>query len=261
MNGLFMPNTALITGASSGIGRELARYHAKRGGDLIVTARRADALEALKSELEAAHGVNVTVVALDLGASNGAEQLYAATKGHKIDILINNAGFGGQGAFTDRDLSTALAMIDLNVKALVSLTHMVARDMVVQGSGKILNVSSTAAYMPGPLQATYFATKAYVSSFSQALDAELRDKGVTVTALEPGYVATEFAARADLEGTKMAAQKGSTAVAVAKFGYDAMLSGQLRAINEVQLRFFLNWVMPWMPSRATLNMVKKMQMK
>ena len=256
-----MPNTALITGASSGIGREFARYHAKSGGDLIVTARRADALEALKSELEAAHGVKVTVVALDLGAPDGAEQLYAATKDHKIDILINNAGFGGQGAFTDRDLSADLAMIDLNVKALVSLIHMVAKDMVAQGGGKILNVSSTAAYMPGPLQATYFATKAYVSSFSQALDSELRDKGVTVTALEPGFVATEFAAAADLEGTGLAAQKGSTPDVVAKIGYDAMLRGQLRVINEGQIRFFLNWVMPWMPRRAVLNMVKKMQTK
>ncbi len=97
-----MSNTALITGASSGIGREFARYHAERGGDLIITARRADALEALKSEIETAHGVKVTVVALDLGAADGATQLYAATKGHKIDILINSAGFGGRGMFIDR---------------------------------------------------------------------------------------------------------------------------------------------------------------
>jgi short-subunit dehydrogenase len=256
-----MPNTALITGASSGIGREFARYHAKRGGDLIITARRADALEALKSELETAHGVKVTVVALDLGAADGATQLYAAIKAHKIDILINNAGFGGHGMFTERALDADLAMIDLNVKALVSLTHMVAKDMVVQGGGKILNVSSTAAYMPGPLQATYFATKAYVSSFSQALDSELRDQGVTVTALEPGYVHTEFAAAADLEGTALTAQQGATPADVAKFGYDAMLRGQLRAINEGQLRFGLNWVMPWLPRRMALNMIKKMQAK
>jgi short-subunit dehydrogenase len=256
-----MTNTALITGASSGIGRELARYHAKRGGDLIITARRDDALQALKSELEAAHGINVTVVALDLGAAGGAASLYDAVKGHKIDILINNAGFGGQGAFIDRDLDKDIAMIDLNVKALVSLTHMVARDMVANGGGKILNVSSTASYMPGPLQATYFATKAYVSSFSQALDAELRDKGVTVTALEPGYVETEFAASADLEGTGLVAQKGATPDAVAKFGYDAMLGGQLRAINDGRLRFVLNWVMPWLPRRMSLNLIKKMQTK
>ena len=256
-----MSNTALITGASSGIGRELARYHAKRGGDVIVTARRADALEALKKELEVDHGVKVTVVALDLGAQGGAAQLYDAVKAHKIDVLINNAGFGGQGAFLDRDLEKDIAMIDLNVKALVSLTHMVGGDMVKNGGGKILNVSSTAAYMPGPMQATYFATKAYVSSFSQALDAELRDKGVTVTALEPGYVETEFAASADLEGTGLVAQKGATAEDVAKFGYDAMLAGDLRAINDGRLRFMLNWVMPWLPRRSAMNMIKKMQTK
>ncbi len=152
-------------------------------------------------------------------------------------------------------------MIDLNVKALVSLAHMVAKDMVAQGGGKILNVSSTAAYMPGPLQATYFATKAYVSSFSQALDSELRDQGVTVTALEPGYVETEFAAIADLEGTQLVAQKGATPAQVAKFGYDAMLRGELRAINEGRLRFILNWVMPWLPRRMAMNMMKKMQTK
>lgn len=252
-----MTNTALITGASSGIGRELARYHAKRGGDLIIIARRADALEALKSELEAVHGVKVIVVVNNLGTPDGAAELYAATKGHKIDILINNAGFGGQGAFIDRALDADLAMIDLNVKALVSLTHMVAKDMVSQGGGKILNVSSTATYMPGPLQATYYATKTYVSSFSQALDAELRDKGITVTALEPGFVETEFAATADLEGTGLVAQKGATAASVAMFGYEAMRRGDLRAINDGRLRFILNWVMPLLPRRTALNMIKK----
>ncbi|MEO1639708.1 MAG: SDR family oxidoreductase [Pseudomonadota bacterium] len=256
-----MSNTALVTGASSGIGREIARYHARRGGDLIVTARRAEELNALKTELEEAHEVSVTTIPLDLGAADGAANLYASLNGARVDILVNNAGFGGHGAFIDRDLDKDLAMIDLNVKALVSLTHMVAKDMVAQGGGKILNVSSTASYMPGPLQATYFATKAYVSSFSQALDAELRDKGVTVTALEPGYVETEFAASADLEDTQLVAQKGATAAQVAKFGYDAMRMGVLRAINDWRLRFMLNWIMPLLPRRMALNMVKRMQQK
>ncbi len=256
-----MPNTALVTGASSGIGREIARYHARRGGDLIITARREAELHALKEELEKEHEISVTTIPLDLGASGGAEALYKALNGARVDILVNNAGFGGQGAFIDRDLGKDLAMIDLNVSALVALTHMVAKDMVANGGGKILNVSSTASYMPGPLQATYFATKAFVSSFSQALDAELRDKGVTVTALEPGYVETEFAASADLEGTQLVAQKGATAKSVAKFGYDAMRRGELRAINDGRLRFMLNWIMPWMPRRMALNMMKKMQTK
>ncbi|SFS15894.1 SDR family NAD(P)-dependent oxidoreductase [Yoonia litorea] len=256
-----MPNTALVTGASSGIGREIARYHAKRGGDLIITARRADELSALKEELERDHEVSVTTIPLDLGAEGGAQALYDATAGAEINILVNNAGFGGQGAFLARDLDKDLAMIDLNVKALVTLCHLVGNDMVARGSGKILNVSSTASYMPGPLQATYFATKAYVSSFSQALDAEIREKGVTVTALEPGYVETEFAQSADLEGTGLTAQKGATPQAVAKFGYDAMRRGELRAVNDGKLRFMLNWIMPFLPRRTALNMIKKMQSK
>lgn len=256
-----MPNTALITGASSGIGTEFARYHAAKGGDLIITARRKDALNALKTELEAAHDINVTTVALDLGAADGVAKLYDAIKGQKIDILINNAGFGGHGNFIDRDLAADLSMIDLNIKSLVSLCHLIGSDMAQAGGGKILNVSSTASYMPGPLQATYFATKAYVSSFSQALDEELKDKGVTVTALEPGYVVTEFAAVADLDGTGLVKQKGATPDTVAQFGYDAMLAGKLRAINDGKLRFMLNWIMPWLPRRSVLKMVRQMQAK
>ncbi|WP_341365470.1 SDR family oxidoreductase [Yoonia sp. BS5-3] len=256
-----MSNTALITGASSGIGREFARYHAAKGGDLIITARRGDALDSLKAEIEAAHGVSVTTIALDLGTADGAKQLYDALAGQKIDILINNAGFGGHGAFIDRALDSDLGMIDLNIKSLVSLCHMIGKDMADAGGGKILNVSSTASYMPGPLQATYFATKAFVSSFSQALDEELRSKGVTVTALEPGYVATEFAAVADLDGTGLVKQKGATPDTVAKFGYEAMLKGKLRAINDGQLRFLLNWIIPWLPRRRVLKMVRGMQEK
>jgi hypothetical protein len=256
-----MSNTALITGASSGIGREFARYHAAKGGDLIITARRRAELEALKTELEAEHGIKVTAHALDLGSAEGPTVLYDAVEGQRIDILINNAGFGGQGNFIERDLNADLSMIDLNVNSLVALTHMVAQDMVARGSGKILNVSSTAAYMPGPLQATYFATKAYVSSFSQALDEELRGKGVTVTALEPGYVETEFAATANLAGTKLVQQKAATPADVAAFGYEAMQKGQLRAINDGRLRFMLNWVMPLLPRRSALNLVRQMQAK
>ncbi|MEM7320635.1 MAG: SDR family oxidoreductase, partial [Pseudomonadota bacterium] len=258
-----MSNTALITGASAGIGREFARYHASKGGNLVITARRSEELEALKSELEAAHGIQVAAVPLDLGMQGGAERLYGEVKdsGQQIDILINNAGFGGHGHFLDRELASDLAMIDLNVRSLVSLCHLVGQDMVAQGGGKILNVSSTAAHMPGPLQATYFATKAFVSSFSQALDEELRDKGVTVTALEPGYVATEFAATADLEGTNLVKGKGATAESAAKCGYDAMMDGKLTIINEAQLSLMLNWFLPLIPRRAKLKMIRRMQEK
>lgn len=258
-----MANTALITGASSGIGREFARLHARKGGDLIITARRAEALETLRDELEKDHDVSVTTIALDLGARDGAQNLYEAVKktGLQVDILINNAGFGGHGKFLDRDLASDQAMIDLNVDALVALCHMIGRDMVAQGGGRILNVSSTAAHMPGPLQATYYATKAFVSSFSQALAEELKGDRVTVTALEPGFVHTEFAQTADLEGTGIVQQKGATPAEVAKVGYEAMRMGQLTVINEGRLSFMLNWVMPFMPQKARLAMVRRMQEK
>jgi len=146
------------------------------------------------------------------------------------------------------------------VKAVVTLCHRIGGDMRARGGGKILNVSSTAAYMPGPLQATYFATKAFVSSFSQALAEELRDAGVTVTALEPGFVETEFADRAELNGTSLTAS-GATPDTVAQFGYDAMLRGKLRAVNDRKLGFAMNWVIPNMPRKQMLGMVRRMQEK
>ncbi|MEJ8475869.1 SDR family NAD(P)-dependent oxidoreductase [Roseibium algae] len=255
-----MSNTALITGASSGIGRELARYHAHMGGDLIITARREAELISLKAELEAAHNVKVKTVALDLAAEGGAVALYEATKEQTIEILINNAGFGGHGKFLDRDITADQGMIDLNISALVTLCHLVGKDMVARGRGKVLNVSSTAAYQPGPLQATYFATKAFVSSLSPALDYEWRPSGVTVTALEPGFVKTEFAevaAMGHIEKTKF----GATPESVAKFGYDAMLKGKLRVINDPKMRFMLNWLVPLLPRRMVLQMVYDIQAK
>ncbi len=258
-----MSNTALITGASSGIGREFARLHARKGGDVIITARREEELDALKAELEGEHNVKVTTIPLDLGAEGGAQKLYDAVKeaGIQVDILINNAGFGGHGKFIERDLEADQAMIDLNVDAVVGLCHLFGKDMVAQGGGKILNVSSTAAHMPGPLQATYFATKAFVSSFSQALAEEMKGDRVTITALEPGYVDTGFADAADLGGTSMVNQKGMSAAQTAKIGYDAMRQGKLTVINEGRLGFMLNWVMPFLPQKAKLSMVRKMQEK
>ena len=258
-----MPNIALITGASSGIGKALAKYHAAKGGDLVLTARREDQLQALKAELEAAHGITAHVFALDLGAQAGAQDLYdAVTKaGITVDILINNAGFGGHGLHIDRDLETELAMIDLNVKALVSLTHLFARDMAARGSGKILQVGSTAGFMPGPQQAIYFATKAFVNSFSQAIDQELRSKGVTCTVLAPGYVETEFAQTADLQGTAMVENGGKSAESVARLGYDGMMAGKLIVINETGLSVALNWIFPLLPRRWALRIIDRSQSK
>ena len=258
-----MANTALITGASSGIGAAFARYHAEQGGDLVIVARRQAPLEALKAELEAAHSVSVTVMAMDVGGPDQARALYDAiiAQGVQIDVLINNAGFGGHGAFVERDLAQEQAMIDLNVSALVTLSHLIGADMKARGSGKMLHVSSTASFIPGPYQAVYFATKAFVTSFSQALDQELRGHGITSTALCPGLVNTEFVATANLEGTGLANQKGATPASVAKCGYDAMMRGDLIAINERRLSLMLNWVTPFLPRRQVLKMVEGMQSK
>ncbi len=258
-----MPNTALITGASAGIGTEFARYHASKGGDLVIVARRQEPLEALKAELEAAHGVSVTVIAMDVGTPEQATALYEAVKerGIETDVLINNAGFGGHGAFLDRDLAKNQAMIDLNIGALVTLSHHVGQEMKARGTGKMLQVSSTAGFQPGPFQAVYFATKAFVTSFSQAIDEEMRPHGITSTALCPGLVHTEFVAVADLGGTGLAKQKGATAASVAKVGYDAMLRGDLIAINERRLKFMMNWIIPLLPRRMVLKTIGGMQTK
>lgn len=258
-----MSNTALITGASSGIGTEFARYHATKGGDLVIVARRKAPLEALKAELEAAHNVSVTVIAMDVGSAPQAQALYDALKaqGLEIDVLINNAGFGGQGAFLARDLAKDQEMIDLNVSALVTLSHLFGADMKTRGGGKMLQVSSTASFIPGPYQAVYFATKAFVTSFSQAIDQEMRGDGITSTALCPGLVNTEFVASANLEGTGLANQKGASAASVAKCGYDAMMAGKLIAINDRGLSFMLNWLTPLLPRRMVLKMTAGMQQK
>lgn len=255
-----LTGTALITGASSGIGKEFARIHAKMKGDVILVARREDSLIELKNELEAKEGITAHVMAYDLAHPGAAEKLYDRVKaaGLRVDILINNAGFGGAGRHIERPLADELEMIDLNIKALVTLTHRFANDMAAAGHGRILNVGSTAGFMPGALQAVYFATKAFVNSFSQAIDQELRGKGVTCTVLTPGYVETEFAKRSNLEDTPLA-KNGATARSVAQYGYDAMLAGDLVAVNERKLSFAVNWVIPLLPRRMVLKMTQKMQ--
>ena len=256
-----MPRLALITGASSGIGREFARIHARRGGDLIIVARREDELQALKAELEGSEGVSVRVMTADLSDADAVTRLCDAVKDEPIEVLINNAGFGGQGAHIDRDLGREQAMIDVNVKALMALCHAVGGAMARRGSGRILNVGSTAGMMPGPMQAVYFATKAFVRSYSLALAEELRDRGVTVTVLAPGYVETEFADTADLRGTGLVKGGGRTAHSVAKFGYESMTAGRLHVVNEGLLGFATNWIVPLLPHRPLLKGVRKMQTK
>jgi len=253
-----MGNTALVTGASSGIGVEFARYHASKGGDVVLVARSKDRLDELKSELESAHGISATVIAADLAQPDSAENIFAATEaaGLQIDILINNAGFGGHGKFHERDLAKDQAMMQVNMVSLVNLTHLYLQGMVNRNSGKILHVASTAAFMPGPLQAVYYATKAFVMSFSQAVAQELDGTNVTSTVLCPGAVATGFVAAGDLEGVDLW-NNAATPESVAKCGYDAMMKGELVKINEPGLSFVLNWVVPFLPRKAVLKVSQK----
>ena len=257
-----MGNTALVTGASSGIGVELAKYHASKGGDVVLVARSEDKLNALKAELENAHGITATVIASDLAQPDAAEKIFAATEaaGLQIDILINNAGFGGHGKFHERDLAKDQAMMQVNMVTLVNLTHLYLQGMVSRNFGKILHVASTAAFMPGPLQAVYYATKAFVVSFSQAIVQELKGTNVTSTALCPGTVATGFVAAGDLDGIK-AWDNAATPDSVAKCGYDAMLKGNLVKINEIGLSFMVNWVVPFLPRKTMLKMSQKFMEK
>lgn len=258
-----MPDLALVTGASSGIGQALARIHAERGGDLIIAARREDALTALKAELESAHGVTVHVMPCDLAESGGADGLAdrIETEGLVPDILVNNAGFGGRGRHIERPLEREQAMIDVNVKALVTLCHRIGKAMAARGSGRILNLGSTAGMVPGPNQAIYFATKAFVNSFSQALDQELRPKGVTCTVLTPGYVETGFAEVADLGGTMLTRTGTVTAEGAAKAGYKAMMAGKRLAYDRASARLALDWLLPFAPRRAVLGLVERAQRK
>jgi len=257
-----MNNTALITGASSGIGRELARIHAEQGGDLVIVARRQEALEQLKSELESRHGVSVVCIAADLAQPDAAEQLHAEVYGQSIDVevLINNAGFGGHGKFHQRAWSDDASMIQLNVTALCAVTHAFLQDMVLRKRGKILNVASTAAFLPGPLQAVYYATKAFVLSFSQAIAEELADVPITVTALCPGPVDTGFAERANVADVS-SFQDAASPQDVASIGYRAMQKGKLVVIDDWKLSLMLNWLLPLLPRRTVLRMSRQFMEK
>ena len=253
-----MASTALITGASGGIGLEFAQIHARKGGNLVLVARSEDKLGRLAEELKQAYGSDVVIITEDLSQPESAQRVFEKTESLRIqiDTLINNAGFGGHGFFHERDLKSEQQMMQLNMVTLTNLCHYYARGMVERKHGRILNVSSTASFMPGPLQAVYYATKAYVTSFSQAIAEEFADRGVTVTALCPGAVATGFVAAGNLEGVDL--WKGAkSARSVAECGYSAMEKGELVAFNERRLRFMQKWILPLLPRRTILRISRK----
>ena len=225
---------ALITGASSGIGLELARVFAKNGIDVILAARSEDKLKALAKELTDHYGIKAEGMASDLSVQGAAQVLYdqVKKKGWVIDYLVNNAGFGTSGAFAQSDWAQEAAMLNVNMVALTHLTRLFLPDLRAQKRGRILNVASTAAFQPGPFMAGYFATKAYVLSFSEALAEELSGTGVTVTALCPGPTQSGFQDRANLGGSRLFSYRTlPTSAAVAQFGYRAMQKGKRVAIH------------------------------
>ena len=254
-----MKNTALITGASSGIGKEFARLHAKNGDDVILVARRKQVLEELKSELETNFGITVKVMAKDLSDLTTPQEIYNELKAEKVEVeyLINNAGFGGHGNFHERPLEKDLAMINVNVTSLMLLTKLILPDMVKRNSGRIMNVSSTASFVPGPLQAVYYATKAFVTSFSEAISEELSETNITVTALCPGPIDTEFAQTGNLGNTELFKKnKAATPKSVAEFGYTSMMKGKRVVINDKRMRL-LPKVVSLFPRKMLLRISKK----
>lgn len=256
-----MKNVALITGASSGIGAAFARLHAEKGGDMVLVARRADKLNDLKAELEEAHKVSVLVIAEDLNDEAAPQRIFdsVAAAGIELDYLINNAGFGGRGKFIERDWADDRSMIQVNVVALTALTRLFLPGFVTRNRGRILNVSSTAALVPGPLQAVYYATKAYVTSFSNALAEELHDTKVTVTALMPGATESEFATTSGMDATDLF-QKTTDARDVAAAGYEGMLEGKLDVFAGLQgSQGFQLKIAPLLPKKALLKSIRKMQ--
>ena len=219
---------ALVTGASNGIGLELARVLAREGWDLVITARNQEALHALASELSSATRAAVHVVAADLATPGGARLLMddITSAGLTVDALVNNAGFGLFGPFATTPLDREQQMIDLNIGALVTLTKFCLPRMIERRRGRVLNVASTAAFLPGPNMAVYYATKAFVLSFSEAIGDELRGTGVTVTTLCPGPTRTAFQQVAGMEKSRLFQRTTMGMVEVAEAGYRGMLAGR-----------------------------------
>ncbi|MGW7051049.1 SDR family NAD(P)-dependent oxidoreductase [Streptomyces sp. NPDC054887] len=222
---------ALVTGASSGIGFELARQLAERGFDLVINAEDDARLQEVAQHIRAS-GVRVTVVQADLRVYEETEALFTAatTLGRPLDVVVLNAGVGRGGAFADTDLADELEVVDLNVRSTVHLAKRVVRDMVVRDAGRILVTSSIASTMPGSFQAVYNASKSFLQSFTEALQNELKDTRVTLTSLMPGPTETDFFHRADMDDTKVGRQDKDDPAQVAQQGLDALFAGKDKVV-------------------------------
>ena len=231
--------TALITGASSGIGAELAKLCAAHGYDVVLVARREGILAELAAGLAARHGVDARVLAADLAREDAPEEIARALNGVSVDVLINNAGFGVHGPFTRTNWDGERRLLQVNLLAPVRLTKLFLPRMVERGSGRILNVASTAAFVPGPMMAMYYASKAFLLSFSLAVANEVQGSGVTVTALCPGPTTTEFGEVAGLTGSRLFRGRAMSAEEVAREGFEAMLAGKAEIIAGARNRWMI----------------------
>lgn len=245
---------ALVTGASSGIGYELAKLFAKDGKNLIIVARNHKKLEELKTEIESKYATTVIVLPKDLSRPDAPREIFSELQNWNIDVevLVNNAGFGVYGMFSETDIHEELAMIQVNVTSLIHLTKLFLKKMVDNGSGSILNVASLCSFLSAPLESVYCASKSMVLHFSEALANELQGTGVSVTCLCPGLAKTEFHKRAHMENSRVARQSMMDAATVAEAGYKAMKTGKFIVIPGLKYKFA-----PWFARFAPRNVVTR----
>ncbi|WP_435359611.1 SDR family NAD(P)-dependent oxidoreductase [Haloarchaeobius sp. DFWS5] len=231
-------DTALITGASAGIGRELARQFARHGHDLVLVARREAVLDEAADELESRYGVTVTTIVKDLDDDDAPQELYDEVHEQDLDVgvLVNNVGIGTYGPFAESDLDRELTQLRLNVTTLVTLTRLFLDDFTARGSGKILNVGSVAGFQPGPFMAGYYASKAYVNSFTEALAEELRESDVSATVLCPGPVDTEFQSRAGMGHSTVGSTFTHSVEQVGKAGYEGTMQGKAVVVPGLPMK-------------------------
>ncbi len=257
-----MRHTALITGASFGIGYELAKLFAKDNYNLVLVARNAERLQKIVTEFQQQYNITVHIFSVDLSLPKAVEKIFQFTqeKNISVDFLINNAGFGTHGMFAESNLDEQLGMIQVNITALTHLTKLFLPEMMKRNFGKIMNVASTAAFQPGPFMATYYATKAYVLSFSEALASELKTTNITVTALCPGPTETEFQKRAKVEQTKLFAKSGMVmqAETVANIGYKGLMKGKTLIIPGMWNKLLVHSVR-FFPRKLVIKIVRKLQ--
>ncbi|HID38815.1 MAG TPA: SDR family oxidoreductase [Calditrichaeota bacterium] len=251
--------TALITGASTGIGYELAEVFARDHYNLVLVARSQKKLEKLAGNLERDYGIKTTVITQDLSVADGPQKIHDVLQkqGIEIDVLVNNAGFGNYGMFTETDWKTEAAMIQLNITSLTHLTKLFLPSMLKKGRGKIMNIASTAAFFPGPFMSVYYASKAYVLSFSQALSKELAGSGITVSVLCPGATKTEFSKVANMENARLFDSNliiFMSAKEVAVQGYKGLMKNKSLVITGLANKLMIQSVR-FIPRNLMLNIL------